>query len=132
MHSILVRDYMDTNPHILLNDASVKDAVVFLLKGAISGAPVVDKNGKLVGYVSEQDCLSEALNQAFYREEPPNVASVMVKEVATASPDMSIVELAQLMRTTAPRNYPVESEGKLIGMITRSRILEALIEFNQA
>lgn len=128
MHSILVSDYMDNNPHAIKNTASVRDVVKFLLKENVSGVPVIDEENHLVGFVSEQDCLTEVLNDAFYCDDSPSVTSVMVRNVTTASPDTSIVELAQTMAKSTPRNYPVVNNGLLVGLISRNRILNAIIE----
>ena len=50
MHSILVKDFMDRNPHALPEQASVRDAVLFLCSEKIAGAPVVNSEGIVVGY----------------------------------------------------------------------------------
>lgn len=128
MHSILVKDYMDNNPHAIKDSSTVREVVKFLLKEKISGAPVVDDANHLVGFVSEQDCLSEALNDSFYCEESPSVTDVMTKVVLTAEPDFSIVELAQQMTKTKPRHYPVVKNGVLVGLISRDSVLHAIIE----
>ena len=128
MHSILVSDYMDNNPHAIKDTFTVRDAVKFLLKERLSGAPVVDSSNRLVGFISEQDCLSEVLNEAFYCEESPSVTSLMAKEVLTIAPDGSVVELAQEMTKNKPRNYPVVKDGLLVGLISRNSVLNAIIE----
>lgn len=128
MHSILVSDYMDNNPHAIKNSASVRDVVKFLLKENLSGVPVVDDNNHLVGFVSEQDCLTEVLNDSFYCDDSPSVTTVMANTVTTTQPDTSIVELAQTMATSTPRNYPVTKNGLLVGLISRNGILNAIIE----
>jgi predicted transcriptional regulator len=129
MHSILVRDYMDGNAHAVRSTWTVKEVVNFLYKEKVTGAPVLNDKDQLIGFVSEQDCLLEALNDSFHQSESPSVESVMSKAVATTTPSTSIVEMAQLMATTAPRVYPVIEDGKLIGVITRSRILDAIVEY---
>ncbi len=131
MHSILVKDYMDRNPHAIANDATVKDVVMVLLEAKITGAPVVDAQKNLVGFVSEQDCIEEMLNDTFYCEEPPPVTQVMSTEVRTVSPLSSIVEIAEKMAANPPKNYPVCENGKLIGLISRQLILKALLENNE-
>lgn len=131
MHSILVSDYMDTNPHAINHDASVRSVVKFLLKENISGAPVVNKEQQIIGFVSEKDCLSEVLNDAFYCDESPNIQHVMTKDIISTSPSTSIVELAQDMVKLTPRVYPVVENGKLVGMISRNAILNAILENNE-
>ena len=128
VHSILVSDYMDHNPHAVKSDSSVRQVVQFLLKEHVTGAPVIDEQNHLIGFVSEQDCLNEVLNDAFFCEDSPSVKAVMNDDVVTTSPETSIVELAQQMADTTPRNYPVVQEGKLVGLISRSSILNAILQ----
>ncbi|NIB41313.1 CBS domain-containing protein [Pseudomaricurvus alkylphenolicus] len=131
MHSILVKDYMQHNAHAIPIDTNIKDAVESLLNDGVIGAPVIDGNDHLVGYVSEQDCIKEMLNDAFFCEEPASVRTVMKTEVVSVTPDTSIVEIAQSMLDRRPKNYPVVDSGKLVGIINRSHILRALLENEQ-
>ncbi len=131
MHSILVKDYMDHNAHAIMSDTNVKDAVESMLNDGVIGLPVIDTAERVVGYVSEQDCIKEMLNDAFYCEEPAEVTQVMKTDVISVSPDTSIVEIAQSMLERRPKNYPVISDGKLVGIISRSHILRALLENDQ-
>lgn len=128
MHSILVKDYMDHDPHAVHITTNVRDVVESLLKAGVIGCPVIDDSDKVVGFVSEQDCIKEMLNDAFYCEEPPEVRAVMHGDVMTVSPETSIVEIAQTMMANKPKNYPVVDNGKLVGLINRSLILKAIIE----
>lgn len=128
MHSILVKDYMQRATHAISQDANTAQVVERLLKSGMTGIPVIDARHSVVGFVSEQDCIKEMLNGAFFCEEPPKVTTVMQTEVLTVTPNTSIVELAQTMMSAKPKNYPVVSDGKLVGIITRRHILQALIE----
>ncbi|VUD56593.1 Inosine-5'-monophosphate dehydrogenase [Thalassocella blandensis] len=131
MHSILVKDYMDRNPHAILISASVRDVVAFLMKEKVMGAPVIDAENNLVGFVSEQDCIKQMLNDAFYCEDSQSVSAVMTTKVSTVSPETSIVEVAEAMSKGPPKNYPVVAEGKLVGLMSRRLILQALLETNE-
>ncbi len=131
MHSILVTDFMDHNPHAVTASTSIKEAVAIMLKEGVIGVPVVDDQHQLVGYLSEQDCVKDMLNDAFYSEEPGAVASAMQTEVMSVSPETSIVEIAQTIMTNRPKNYPVVTHGKLVGLISRSDVLRALLEHEE-
>ncbi|MFL0797198.1 MAG: CBS domain-containing protein [Cellvibrionaceae bacterium] len=128
IHSILVKDYMDHNPHAVSIDNSLTDVVKVFITDNIIGAPVVNANKEVVGYVSEQDCIGELLNDSYYLAEPPSVESAMTTDVKSVKSSDSIVEVAQSMITHRARNFPVIDNGKLVGLISRSRILEALVE----
>lgn len=119
---------MDSNPHAVEKEATVRDVVSLLMKEHILGAPVVDATKNLIGFVSEQDCIQAMLNDTFYCEESPEVTTVMSTEVKTVTPNTSIVEIAERMAKSPPKNYPVIEDGKLVGVISRRLILKALLE----
>ncbi|WP_045859313.1 CBS domain-containing protein [Teredinibacter purpureus] len=131
MHSILVEDYMDTNPHAISDKATVREAVSLFMRERIPGAPVINDEKTLIGFISEQDCIKEMLNDVFYCEESPAVTAVMSRNVRTVSPNASILEIAEAMSKAPPKNYPVVNEGKLVGLLSRKHILTALVETNE-
>jgi CBS domain-containing protein len=131
MHSILVNDFMDRDPHAVSSSTSIKDAVTLMIKHGIIGVPVTNEKHELIGYLSEQDCVKDMLNSAFYSEEPGPVSSAMQCNVVSVSPETSIVEIAQTIMTNRPKNYPVVNEGKLVGLISRSDVLRALLEHEE-
>lgn len=126
MSSILIKDYMQANVQAIKVDASVREVVEHLLKWNITGAPVVDASMAVIGFVSEQDCMKEMLNSAFYSENSTQVTNIMRRDVLSVTPDTSILEIAETMLGNKPKNYPVVEHGKLVGLINRRHILEAL------
>jgi len=128
MHSILVADFMNHQPSIVKDTDSVRTAVELLLAKKIIGVPVVDEDKNLVGYLSEQDCIEEMLNDVFHCEEPGSVSKVMQKDVLSVKPTTTIVELAQTIIKNKPKNYPVIDDGKLVGLISRTQVLKALVD----
>lgn len=128
MRSILVSDFMNHQPTVILNTANIRDAVILMLQKKIIGISVVDEDHNLAGYLSEQDCVAQMLNVVFHSEEPGPVHEVMAKDVMTVTPDTTIVELAETIITARPKNYPVIDDGKLVGLISRTEVLQALID----
>lgn len=128
MHSILVRDYMQNAPLAFERGTNLLQVVHKLLVARSTGAPVVDERKRVVGFVSEQDCIKEILHGAFHCEDPPEVDTVMSREVLTFAPDNSILEVAQILIAQKPKNYPVVENARLVGMITRRDILKALLD----
>ncbi len=126
MSSILVKDYMQSNVPAIRDTANVKEVVDHLLNMGVTGSPVIDNREHVVGFVSEQDCMKEMLNSAFYHEQPSLVTKIMRSDVLTVTPDTSILEIAETMLGNKPKNYPVVSAGKLVGLINRRQILQAL------
>ncbi len=128
MSSILVRDYMQSSLQAITSNASVREVVEHLLKWNFTGAPVVDEQMMVIGFVSEQDCIKEMLNSAFYAEDSALVTDIMRRDVLSVTPDTSILEIAETMLDNKPKNYPVIDQGRLVGLINRRHILQALKE----
>jgi len=97
-----------------------------LLHNHVTGLPVVDDHRKVIGFISEQDCIHALLVSNYHREGDPKVDDVMFHNPLTISPEMSVVDLAQNLGAGKPKVYPVTENGKLIGIVTRTAILAEL------
>jgi predicted transcriptional regulator len=126
--SAVVRDCMSRKVVSFDVRDDVGDVVAILLEHKITGAPVLDENKNVIGFISEQDCIKEMLNTAFYCDLTANAGDVMKKDVITVDADMSIAELAEQLTTPKPKVYPVVEEGKLVGIISRSDVLQELYD----
>ena len=126
--SILVRDCMSRKVVSFDVRDDVGDVVAVLLEHKITGAPVLDANKKVIGFISEQDCIKEMLNTAFYCDLTANAGDVMKTEVLSVDADMSIAELAEQLTTNKPKVYPVVEQGRLVGIISRSDVLQELYD----
>ncbi|MFC3095832.1 CBS domain-containing protein [Alteromonas sediminis] len=127
MESLLVTDYMSKRPVKLKINMPVAEAVERLLDSHQTGGPVVDENNKVVGFLSEQDCIRMMIESSYYREQVCRVEEIMHTEVLTVKPYSSILELAQQMLELKPKVYPVvDDDGYLLGNINRSDILRAI------
>ena len=125
---ITVKDYMATNLLTLKADATIYHAVEFLLKHHISGAPVVDDNYKLIGIISEKDCLKLIAKGGSFNLYDVTVADYMTKEVDTIPPEMDIYYVAGIFLKHPYRRLPVVENDKLVGQISRRDILLAIKE----
>ena len=125
-HATKARDYMSRNLVVLSPEMEVMHAVGLLVERQISGAPVLDQRGNLVGMLSEKDCMRIALAAGYYGEWGGRVAEYMNAPVETIDADMPIVEVAQLFAEREFRRYPVMEDARLVGQISRSDVLRAL------
>jgi CBS domain-containing protein len=121
-----VRDYMTTKVKTLSPETPILQAVDMLVKHAISGAPVCDAEGRVVGMLSEKDCLpliAKGVNHA-----PPEgtVAEFMANDPAVLPPDMDLYYAAGVFMKKIYRRFPVVENGKLVGVISRRDILRAI------
>ncbi len=123
-----VAQYMVRSTTTIHCDAAVSEAVRLLLKIGLPGCAVVDDSRKVIGFVSEQDCLRLMLESRYHHSETKQVKDVMSQPVLSVDPNMDIVELAQMMSGPKPKIYPVIERGKLLGEIRRNDVLRALFE----
>ena len=125
--SILVDDFMTTHLATAKPEMDLLALVDLLLIQGISGAPVVDQDGKLVGMISEQDCLRKILVGTYQGDIGGRVEDAMTSPVETVKMGASIVEVAEQMLMTNRRRFPVvDFEGRLRGQISRRDLLKAV------
>ena len=131
LKSMLVADYMSRRVITLSPDQGVHDAILILLENKISGAPVVDGSGKLMGMFSESDCLKGALQASYHSTEIGSVSEYMTLDLQTVSGDTSILDAAEIFLADHRRRLPVVDDGKLVGQISRRDLLRAIDDFNR-
>lgn len=131
MDSIKVRDHMDRQPVLLRANMSLATAVEKLLDNNKMGAAVVDDNGDLAGFLSQQDCLAVMLKSSYHCDMTAVVKDCMRTEVLYVGPDDSILQLAEQMLGPKPKIYPVVEQGKVVGTINRTNVLRAMNVYMQ-
>ncbi len=132
MRSVKVSDYMTRRLITFAPHTNVVEAMATFLERKISGAPVVDEDGRLLGILSEVDLMKIVIQDSYYDEGAGIVADYMRSPVDTVSPDMDIYALAQRFDDEHRRRYPVVgASGRLVGQISRRDVLRAAKEFLQ-
>lgn len=128
--ALLVKDFMTTRLICFNPDQPMHEAIQILLEKKISGAPVIDKEGALIGVLSEGDCLKEVV-KGKYTNTPTlmgTVADYMTEEPVTIGPNENILEVAKKFLKLRLRRFPVLSEGKLVGQISQRDVMSAIQE----
>lgn len=128
------REIMTASLITLDPNASVLDAIRTFLKNEISGAPVVDDSGRMVGMISELDCIRVLAAGEFYSDdhrEEGVVADCMTTAFKHISPDVDLYTLAQRFLTQNVRRLPVLDGDELIGQISRRDVLRAMEELGE-
>jgi CBS domain-containing protein len=138
---MLIKEVVSISP-----DENALEALRVLSKRQISGLPVVDAQGKLVGMFTEKDVLSyilpsyiEKVGRFIYEEDPKatrkkfsdlkmlTVGQLMRKEVITIKEETGMVEAARVMLTQRARRLPVlDAAGKMVGIVARCDVLRAM------
>jgi CBS domain-containing protein len=128
LKSALVKDYMTGRLVTFSPDTDVLDAIHELVRHGISGAPVVDDYGSLVGIISELDCMKIALTAGYHGDMGGPVSEYMTSDTETVDASTSIIDLAQQFLESGYRRYPVMQDNRLVGQISRRDVLRALGE----
>ncbi|UXP31334.1 CBS domain-containing protein [Reichenbachiella agarivorans] len=127
--AISVKDYMSTRLITFDPEQSIMEVVDQLLTHRISGAPVVNHMGELVGVISEGDCLKEVV-KGKYHNLPilgGKVKDHMASNVIRIHPDTNILEAAKMFLEMKIRRFPVQDDhGRLIGQISQKDVMRAV------
>lgn len=129
---ILVADYM-TRKLITFNpDQSILEVMESFAKNRISGGPVLDEDGFLVGIISEADCMKQ-ISESRYFNMPildKSVERFMTKDVETIPHNISIFDAAAVFHKNNRRRLPVMQDGLLVGQISRKDIVIAALKLS--
>lgn len=129
-HRVLsARDVMTRKLVTVRPQLGIFDAIDLLLKNSISGAPVVDERGRLIGMLSEVDCLNVLASGEFHQSdqrETGTVADYMSKGGRTISPDTDLYAIAHYFITQGLRRYPVVDGESLVGQVSRRDVLRGI------
>jgi len=129
MKNMIVKDFMDTNFAKINNEMPVITASIELIKKEALGGPVVDSDNKLVGWISEQECLQVTTQFAYHNHRVALVKDIMRDDVLSIKMDETIFSLAEKMVSAQPKNYPIiDDSNKVIGVITRRHVLKSLLD----
>lgn len=118
--TIMTTDLVSVRPN-----ASIEEAIDILLNQSISGLPVTDDDGRLVGVITEFALLAVAYDN---RVKNHTVNQHMTREVITVDLNDPVSRVADLCIVHRVRRVPVMLDGRLVGIIARRDVLRALVE----
>ena len=128
--TMVARDIMKTRLIKLTPTMDVFKAIKMLVKNKISGAPVVDDQGKLLGVFSEK-CSMQVLIDASYDGLPTNqVGAYMKTDPQTTTEDARLLTIANFFLISPWRRLPVLRDGLLVGQISRRDVIAAAEKLN--
>jgi CBS domain-containing protein len=128
------RDFMTSRVVTLPAEMSALEAAEILVQNSISGAPVVDDEDRLLGLLSEYDCL-RAVASAGYQmdahDDAETVAELMVTKCHTVEPGLDLFGLAHEFVRLRVRRFPVLEDGRLVGQVSRRDALRAALRLRR-
>jgi CBS domain-containing protein len=107
-------------------EMDVLEALRILVEEGVSGAPVIDQVGNLVGILTERDCMLIALGAGYHSEDGGPVAAFMSPDVVTVEAHTPVTEIAEHFARSELRRLPVMEQGRVIGVISRRDVLRCL------
>jgi CBS domain-containing protein len=148
--SVMTRFVVTAGP-----DATMTELAKTLAQHAISGLPIVDQNGKLLGIVSEGDLMRQFTHTGeqrrswwlhmladgdrlapefleYVRLDRRQARDMMQTDVVTTTEDATLPEIAELMGRHRIKRLPVVKDGKLVGIVTRADLVKAVARYPEA
>jgi CBS domain-containing protein len=143
---LTANDVMTTSVITVAPETSVPEVARLLHESGISGVPVVDTHGEVIGIVSEGDLIGhagtvgeqrrswwlrlltgeDALARDYAKTHARSVRDVMTTRVITVPDTASLAEIARQMEKHGIKRVPVVREGRLVGIVSRGNLLQAL------
>jgi CBS domain-containing protein len=146
MADMKAADVMVTTVVTVGPECSIENVAETLLENGVSAVPVISNGGDLVGIVSEGDLIrrteidtehrrsrwlalligSQPLAAEFVKSHAGRVADVMTRDVIVATPDTPLRQIAALLEKNGIKRVPIVSNGKLVGIVSRANLVQAL------
>ena len=119
---MIARDIMTRKVCTIHPEASAQEVAQLLDSQRISGAPVVDVDGKLIGIITEADIISKVNRDGLC------VADIMSHELLVVNEETDVGEIATLLTERKIKRVPVVQDDKLVGIVSRADIVHAVAQ----
>ncbi|MGY8872463.1 MAG: CBS domain-containing protein [Pseudomonadales bacterium] len=132
LKSVKAQDYMCQSLITFSPETDLFIAIDTLINERITGAPVINSEGDLIGLMTEIECLKAILNLTYNEGEMGGtVGEYMTEETYTIAHNADIIKVAEEFINNRRRRLPVVREGKLVGQISRRDVLRAVQAFSK-
>src|SRR5438046_9552612 len=119
---MIASDIMTRHVYTIALEASVRDAANLLSEKRISGVPVVDGKGKMIGMLTEADIISKVDREGL------KVHEIMSSNITAVTEETPVDEIALLMSERKIKRVPVLRGDRLVGIISRADIVRAVAQ----
>jgi CBS-domain-containing membrane protein len=120
-------DMMDRSELTITQELDIGTAMHEMLRAKLTGAPVVDAEGRLCGMLTEKDCLAALVRQAMDGAPGASVRDYMTSPVESVTPETQLLDITRLFLNRPFRKLPVvDSDGRVLGQVSRRDILRSI------
>jgi len=119
---MIASDIMTSKVCTIRPEASAQEIAQLLYRERISGAPVVDAEGRIIGIITEADIISKVDREGL------SVGDIMSHEVISVEEETPVNEIAALLTERKIKRVPVVCDGKLVGIVSRADIVHAVAQ----
>jgi CBS domain-containing protein len=116
---MIARDIMTRHVYTTTPETTIREAAHVLAERHISGMPVVDPAGTIIGMLTEADIISK---------QGERVEDIMSREIISVSVETPVGEIAQLLSQKKIKRVPVLTDGRLVGLVSRADIVAAVAD----
>ena len=125
-----IKEFMAKQLITFQSDTPIETAMESFLENKISGAPVLDNQGKLVGVLSEKDCMRTIFEATYYNNLGGFVKEYMSTDLTTINIHDTLSNVTDQFIKSRFRRFPVMEGEKLVGQISRRDILRAIVKLS--
>ena len=125
-----IKEFMAKQLITFQSDTPIETAMESFLENKISGAPVLDNEGNLVGGLSEKDCMKTLFESSYYNNLGGFVKEYMSTNLKTINIHDTLSNVADEFIKSRFRRFPVMEGDKLVGQISRRDILRAIVKLS--
>ena len=125
-----IKEFMAKQLITFQSDTPIETAMESFLENKISGAPVLDNQGNLVGVLSEKDCMRTLFESSYYNNLGGFVKEYMSTDLKTINIHDTLSNVADEFIKSRFRRFPVMEGNKLVGQISRRDILRAIVKLS--
>ena len=125
-----IKEFMAKQLITFQSDTPIETAMESFLENKISGAPVLNSQGKLVGVLSEKDCMRTLFESSYYNNLGGFVREYMSTDLKTINIHDTLSNVADEFIKSRFRRFPVMEGDKLVGQISRRDILRAIVKLS--
>ena len=119
---MIAREIMTRNVFTISPEVSVLELAQLLSQKSISGVPVIDTDGQIIGIVTEADIIGKVNREGMC------VADIMTPELIVVTEETQVGQIAMLLVERNIKRVPVMRDGKLVGIVCRADIVNAVAQ----